>query len=118
MPNDTSPLIAQISASLDAVRDCLVRGNLAGLATLAVKLDELCQALTRERPGIAPDDLKALKSQAERQLALLGAALEGVRSAERRVAQLHNVCGELSTYDRDGQGRTLRFSAQNLEQRA
>lgn len=118
MPNDTSPLLGEIGNCLDAIRECLGDGDLAGLGALAARLDDLCQALTRERPEIAQGALRALKSRAERQLALLGAAREGVQSARRRVALLHSVCGELSTYDRDGQGRTLRFGTQNLEQRA
>ncbi|HQU69659.1 MAG TPA: hypothetical protein PLI43_15870 [Albidovulum sp.] len=118
MPNDTSPLMGDIGACLDEVRECLGGGNLAGLGALAARLDDLTQALSRDGHEIAPDALKAMKSLAERQLALLGAAREGVLSAQRRVALLHSVCGELSTYDRDGQGRTLRFGTQNLEQRA
>lgn len=118
MPNDTFPLLGEIGACLDAVQACLRDGDLAALGALAARLDGLTQALAREGKAVVPDALRALKSRAERQLALLGAAREGVLSAQRRVALLHNVCGEFSTYDRDGQSRTLRFGAQNLEQRA
>lgn len=118
MPDDTSPLLDEIGACLDAIRECLGDGGIAGLGALAARLDDHCHALTRQRHQIEPDGLQALKARAERQLALLGAARDGVQSARRRVALLQNVCGELSTYDRDGQGHTLRFGAQNLEQRA
>lgn len=118
MASDTSELMNAFTASLEEVRECLADGNLSGLGALAARLDDLTQALARQGPEVAPDALRALKSRAERQLALLGAAREGVLAAQRRVALLHNVCGEFSTYDRDGQGRTLRFGAQNLEQRA
>ncbi|MCA0270506.1 MAG: hypothetical protein LCH69_00355 [Proteobacteria bacterium] len=118
MPSKTSSLPDEIRACLDEVRACLAGGNLAALGALAARLDDLTQALAREGHAVAPDALQALKSRAARQLALLGAAREGVLSAQRRVVQLRDICGELSTYDQDGQGRTLRFGAQNLEQRA
>ena len=108
----------ELTTCLDALGESLGSGDLRALGPLAVRLDELALLLTRGTHRLTRDELEVLRQKAERQMRLLGAARDGLTAAIRRVELVSRASGELSTYDREGHGRTLRFQPSSLEQRA
>lgn len=118
MRAEKSSPVKDLVTCLDALGDSLGSGDLDALGPLAQRLDELGQLLPRHAQRLTREDLLALKQKAERQMHLLDAARDGAKSAVRRVELIRRASAELATYDREGQGRTLRFQPSNLEQRA
>lgn len=95
--------MADLSETLDLIRAALRRGDYASLPDLA-RLAE-AQMLSLTAPDAAA--LHALRARAQATGACLMAAANGIRAAERRLAELRE--GAVSTYD--PQGRRHRLSA-------
>lgn len=108
----------ELEICLDLIGRTIGTGDLAALGPLAARLDELGQRLARDPQALSQPQLRALKQKAERQMRLLDAARNGVQAAIRRVELMRRASGELATYDREGQGRTVSFQPASLEQRA
>ena len=105
MREAVDPALARISALLEEERRCLLSGDLAGLEALAAEKRALAGTL-----GGAPDrrtadpgrDIARLGAAAQRNQRLLEAAAEGLRSAMRRVTELHNLHRGRGTYGAGG----------------
>jgi hypothetical protein len=111
-------LINAFEQCLDQTSEALTCGTFARLPALAGEMEVLAGRLARQGATLSGAEVKALRVRAERQLCRLAAARDGVRAAMERVAQLRRLSSELSTYDREGRGQTLRFGAQTLEHKA
>ncbi|MDR7126829.1 hypothetical protein [Pseudotabrizicola sp. 4114] len=92
-----------IATLLADVRNTLITGDYGQLATLIPALE----AAEAQMPANSLTQLKAMKAEAERTAHCLQAALSGVRSARRRVAEISEAAKGLTTYDRDGHKATV-----------
>lgn len=88
----------EIAGVLDQVGEALRQGQLSALADLEARLIEL-------EPALADADqekLMAILAKAERNQRLLRAAGRGVRSAQRRLAEISRALQGFATYDQTG----------------
>lgn len=88
---------------LDEMREAVVTGNYTQLSTLL-------PALSEAEKTIQPQDmaqLAALRAKAAQNAACLDAAISGVKSARRRMAEIAKAEAGLTTYDREGAKATL-----------
>lgn len=91
--------VDEIEAILDQIGETLRQGHLSALAGLEARLTVL-------EPALADTDqsrLMKILMKAERNERLLRAARRGVRSAQRRLAEISRSLQGLATYDRKGQ---------------
>jgi flagellar biosynthesis/type III secretory pathway chaperone len=108
--------IEDVDRLLDEERAALLAGDLAALAGIVDRKEELLRALAdgqTSRPALA-----ALRGKAERNAELLGAASRGVRTVLRRITEIREANGPLKTYGRDGTQQTLGSTTGSLEKRA
>lgn len=110
--------IGALERCLDQTAEALRAGDFAGLPPLVAEMERLAGGLATQGASLNGPELAALRAQALRQLRRLSAARDGVRAAVQRVEHLQRMQSELSTYDRDGRGLTVRFASQTLEHRA
>jgi hypothetical protein len=87
-----------ILAVLDATHAALLEGNLDAITPLARRLDVLVGTLH----GCAGDTLQLIRAKAARNAKTLQAAEQGVRAAQRRLADLREAASGHRTYGRDG----------------
>ena len=93
---------AQLELILDQTRDALIAGDLAGLAELASRVDELATAL----PGLDRPTAERLRRKADRNARLLQAASRGVKAARQRLKEIGSAA-TLSTYDALGRREVI-----------
>lgn len=101
MANDLTRSIKALDDLLDRERAALIDGDLDRVAgwteRKAVLMTEIGKADIGER-----SDLDRLRDKVNRNQALLGCALEGIRAVADRMAELRHVRQGLDTYDRSG----------------
>jgi chromosome segregation and condensation protein ScpB len=85
--------------TLDLVHEAAVRGNLAALPSLTTALSELMQT---GADGLTEKDLAVVGRKAARNAALLNAAMQGMRAAQRRLVELREAASGHRTYSRSG----------------
>lgn len=90
---------------LDELRLALLRGDLAALEPLAVRLDQSCIDLSRH--PASPDSLHEIGRRASETMELLAAAGRGVLAAKRRLVEIATVRQGLVTYGGTGQRQVL-----------
>lgn len=96
--------VSALEELLEVERRLLTGGDLDGLARLARRKEALMAGL---RPGAAPEAaLTRLRRALARNDALLAAAAQGVRDADRRLRELIEGPA-LVTYDGSGKRRTV-----------
>jgi hypothetical protein len=103
----------EIAAILDATHAALLKGDLETIGPLARRLDDLWATL-RDCP---PDDLTLIRAKAARNAATLQAAEQGVRAAQRRLAELQEAASGHRTYARDGHRAVVAGQTGVLRQR-
>jgi hypothetical protein len=108
--------IEEIEALLDDERTALLSGDLAALGDIAARKEALAAGLSAT--PLDGDTLKALRRKAERNAELIEAAMKGVRSVTRRVAEIRRANGPLKTYGQDGSQQTLGPGNGSFERRA
>lgn len=111
-------VIAALNLRFERMAEVLRMGEFAQLPELVCELEGLTNRLVRQGAELTGPELTALRVRADRALRRFAAARDGVQAAAQRIAQLRQISSELSTYDRDGRGQTLRFAAQTMEHRA
>ena len=110
-------ICAGIAALLTSQRKALRGARFADLAALGADADRLAASLpTAFRPG-SDDDLRRLAVLAERTLRDIACALQGVRAAAARVAEIKRATTSLDTYDRLGRSRSLVAANADLDRR-
>lgn len=91
-----------VEALLDHLHAALIMADFATLQTLAPQLEA---ALTHLGPQPDRSALERLRRKAERNAACALAAGRGVRSAQRRLAEIRQAASGLVTYDNKGNRR-------------
>ncbi len=91
----------EIAVILDDMHGALLRGELARLA-------ELAPALQAANPQtLTAAEAQRIRKQAQRNALCLDAAMSGVKSARRRLADIADAAKGLTTYDKTGVRATL-----------
>lgn len=91
-------MVNDILALLDDIHAALLEGDLDALGPLARRLDDLMAVF-----GNCPhDSLALIRAKAMRNAQTLQAAEQGVRAAQRRLADLREAASGHRTYGRDG----------------
>ena len=90
---------SDILAVLDAIHAALLEGELDAIGPLAHRLDALLAGLAQYPPAT----LSLIRSKAQRNAATLRSAEQGVRAAQRRLAELREAVSGHRIYGRDGQ---------------
>ena len=93
---------------LDLERDCLLKGDLAGVGDLIPRKQHLA---TQLGTSTSSTELQTIGTKALRNQRLLDAALEGINSAAARVRELGALRAGLDVYDRSGGRRRHTVSA-------
>ena len=105
MENETpTTLIDELCELLDAEREALLAGDVAAVERLAPNKTALIETLN-DGDRLHRDALEPLTDKIKRNQALLSSALEGIRAAATRMAELHAVRQSLKTYDPSGRIR-------------
>lgn len=102
MENDAGPL-------LDKIAEVLTRGDFTALAALEETL--------RARMAAGGISGAALARKAERVTALLEAARQGLRAAQRRLAEIRAADNGVATYDGQGRRQEISTAASTMHRR-
>lgn len=98
-----------VALLLEDMRGAVLNGNFNRLKLLLPELEQAERQVANEDLA----DLQAVKAQAERTGACLQGALQGVKSARRRVSEIAEAAKGLTTYDRVGAKAMLPVAAPN-----
>ncbi len=99
-------LIERIDTQLDAERQTVLRGDLTSLEPLIERREKLVENLIGT---IDKDDKEAIQAienlqlKARRNAGLIRSAIEGITSANQRVAEIEAAHAKLSTYSAQGE---------------
>ena len=104
--------IEEFLSVLQEERDALLSGDYDQLERLAEAKEKAAKAIQAQT--MPRDRLSDLQKRLERNMALLGAASEGVRDARQRLSKLRSG-HETQMYDRLGASRTIRPPHHELE---
>ena len=113
--------LSRVSSLLDLERDALRSGALDRLDGLVEEREQLVENL---RGTIEPGDqdaiaaLQEIKTKALRNAGLMAAALDGIRSASRQIAEIDAAHNQLSTYGSDGTVADVLGGERRMEKRA
>lgn len=117
----TTPKLARIDALLDRERKALKEGRLEKLEPMVTEREKLVEDL---KGKISGDDresvrkLKEIRSKARKNASLYSAALDGIKSANERVAAIRQATEHLSTYSQDGEISDVMDGQRKIEKRA
>jgi flagellar biosynthesis/type III secretory pathway chaperone len=111
---DPATALAQLLAE---ERACLLSGDLAALPRLILAKERLLE-LVQGASAPPAEVLDRLKAAAERNQALLDAALRGVQAARARLETVRNGGPALNTYDAAGRSSTVGGRGPSVERRA
>lgn len=98
---------------LDSLRSAMLAGQLEGIAAMAAEIERLLPS----SGDLSAEQRAAIAASARRNVAVLGAALQGMRAARRRLAELREASTGHRTYGPSGQRSTVGQSASTLRQR-
>ncbi len=119
--SDAETTIAQILEALDAEREMIRNGRLSGLADLVETRERAIAKLdltnTADNPVIV-QGVAEISKRAKRNAGLLEAAIEGVKAAEKRLAEIYEARNTLGTYERDGTKSLGPVSESTIKKRA
>ncbi|MGL5008442.1 MAG: hypothetical protein ACRC6I_01065 [Paracoccaceae bacterium] len=99
--------------TLDAVHAALLDGDINQIAPLTRRVEVLMT--NPETPSEA--ELTIIRAKAMRNARTLEAAMQGLRAASRRLAELREAASGHKTYGRDGRRAIVATLATNLRQR-
>lgn len=110
-----SDAVRDLAQVLKRERAALCCGDLHELTAIVASKQALLEQI--EGPADTPA-LEELRRQAQRNQALLEAALRGIRAALSRIAEIRQSVRQCDTYTPGGQIRTLRIGGGSTERRA
>ncbi len=99
---------------LEEERRAVLSGDYRTLEKIASAKADLLSDLARDDPGL----LQSIASAIARNQRLLAAAIEGVQTAQQRIAVLKDVRDTLRTYDAQGHKANLSESRPTIERKA
>ncbi len=106
----------EIETLLDDERTALLSGDLMALGDIAARKESLAASLSHY--SFDREALSALRRKAEKNADLIEAAMKGLRSVTRRIAEIRRANGPLTTYGQDGSQQTLGSGGGSFERRA
>ncbi|WP_370399797.1 flagellar biosynthesis protein FlgN [Sulfitobacter sp. JB4-11] len=110
--------VVALNTLLDAEREALLQGDLESLADMLPTKEALIEDMN-EAPPADIAAVQALGGKVRRNQLLLDGALEGIRAAVKRMAEMREIRAGLETYGADGQKRQIATDATNsVEKRA
>lgn len=101
---------------LDKERRAILGGLLKDMSRIAKEKERLLDKENFRTPD--RKTLDRIRRKVERNQTLLAAAIRGIRTVSIRMETLRNGPGELNTYDKTGQRKTLGGQQRNLQRRA
>jgi flagellar biosynthesis/type III secretory pathway chaperone len=110
-------LVRTLEACLGQEQLHLLRGEIEPLSELGGKRRQIMDAL-EAADRIDPEVLARLQRLARRNMAMIEAALRGVRSARLRIEEIRRVSRSLDTYSAKGAMENLGDAHRNVERRA
>lgn len=111
-------LILELDKILDQEKSALLSGDLDALANIVTEKERLVEALNAAELT-ASEPLRQVSDKVSQNKVLLESALDGIRSAARRLAELRRARKTLDTYDRMGKkNRIEEPSESQVEKRA
>jgi hypothetical protein len=111
-------IIVELDKVLDQEKAALLSGNLDELAKLVTKKERLVEALNAADLTVS-DPLRQVSDKVSQNKVLLESALDGIRTAARRLAELRRARKTLDTYDRLGRKNRIEEPIEtNVEKRA
>jgi len=105
----------RLTEVLETERAALVDADLAALDPIRRRKEELIAEL-ESHPGTRLSE--ATRQLCARNQSLIAAALDGSRSAVRRIEELRRVQAQLSTYDSSGRKQTVQSRAGAMVRKA
>lgn len=112
--SDVLKTVEQLERVFDLERHAIRNGSFVGLAELVARKESLIDGLN----GAPAEVLERLRTRAESNQHLLGAALKGVRAAQRRLEMITRAARSLDSYDALGKARTIASGGPQVERRA
>ncbi len=101
---------------LDKERMAILTGSLGNMERIAKEKERLLDKGALQTPD--RKTLDRIRRKVERNQTLLAAAIRGIRAVSLRMEILRNGPGDLNTYDKTGQRKTLGGPQGNLHRRA
>lgn len=92
----------QLIELLHVEQQSIGTGDYAAIATIIHKKQQVMEQIFAEKPALSATDLKTIKSLAEDNLRLIGAAKRGLKSVRARLGDLERVSSGACTYRPDG----------------
>lgn len=102
-----------IAATLDLVRARVLSGAITELAPLTERIEQLLSNLG----SLSAADAEIIRSKASQNARALKAAMQGVRAAQRRMADLREAATGHRTYGPKGQRSAVSGVSSTLRQR-
>jgi flagellar biosynthesis/type III secretory pathway chaperone len=120
MTNVFSETLEKLEGILEVERHMVREGNFDKLDMLAEEKEAAMHALSlhSDSAQIFKEQLVRVASIAARNQRLIGAALKGIRAAERRLEMILRANKSLNSYDRLGRAKTIGGGSNNVEHRA
>ncbi len=121
MPHDVSrEYLEALEDLLEQEHRFLMTGNLDGACRLVSRKLRLLDHPALQAPAhdTDPEPVRRIRHRAERNQALLSAAIDGVRAAMKQIEALRKGPAPLNTYGRDGRRLTLTSGGRGLERKA
>jgi len=112
--SDTTDLIAGLEEVLDLERHAIRHARLGDVAEIVRRKEELVAAIGPAQAA----EVQRLRPRFEENQRLLGAALRGLRAAQRRLEMIRNAGKGIESYDSRGRARKIGADAASLERRA
>ena len=118
---DTEARLDRILAALDTECEVIRSGNLSGLADMVEARERDIAGLSIDEAQVTPDlrdRIAQISVKAKRNAGLMEAAIEGVKAAHARLAEIREAQSTLGTYQPDGQKSSGPVGKGNLHKRA
>lgn len=115
-----SQTLEKLEGLLEVERHMIREGNFDKLDILAREKEAALASLEvqGEDSAVLREQLARVSEIAARNQRLIGAALKGVRAAERRLEMIQRASKSLNSYDRLGRARTIGDGSNSVEHRA
>lgn len=120
MTNSFSETLEKLEGLLEVERHMIREGQFDKLDILAQEKESALNSLALEGAGSSAlkEQLARVSVIAARNQRLIGAALKGVKAAQRRLEMIQRASKSLNSYDRMGRARTIDGGSTNVEHRA
>lgn len=103
----------KLTEALDKVHGALLAGAFGQLQTLSADIERLLETADIR----TEQDAALIRQKADRNAACLGAAMQGVRAAQRRLTDLREASTGHRTYGPGGQRSAIATGPSSLRQR-